>query len=165
MRAAASGFTLIEVLIAVLVLGIGLLGVAGLQSVALSMNQGSYVRTQATVLARDISDRMRANRQAAIDGAYDMSAGASATEQSACETASGCNPAALAGHDLYRWTQAVAVTLPNGEAHVCVDSTPDGSGTPGAPACDGSGDNYAVKIWWFDKEAEDQEQFVTVLRP
>jgi len=59
-----SGFTLIEVLIAVLVLGIGLLGVAGLQSVALSMNQGSYVRTQATVLARDIADRMRANNRA-----------------------------------------------------------------------------------------------------
>jgi type IV pilus assembly protein PilV len=165
MRSAAAGFTLIEVLIAVLVLGIGLLGVAGLQSVALSMNQGSYVRTQATVLARDISDRMRTNRQAATDAAYDMSGGASASEQTACETTSGCNPSALAGHDLYRWNQSVAATLPNGEAHVCIDSTPDGTGTPAAPACDGSGENYAVKIWWYDKEAEDQQLFVTVMRP
>lgn len=55
------GFTLIEVLIAALVLSVGLLGLAGLQSVSLKLNQGSYLRTQATNLAYEITDAMRAN--------------------------------------------------------------------------------------------------------
>ena len=56
------GATLIEVLVAMLVLSIGLLGLAGMQMTALKSNQSAYYRSQATVLAYDIIDRMRANR-------------------------------------------------------------------------------------------------------
>ncbi|HLE93281.1 MAG TPA: type IV pilus modification protein PilV, partial [Sulfuricaulis sp.] len=55
------GFSLIEVLVALLVLSIGLLGLAALQTTSLQYNTGSYFRTQATFLAYDIIDRMRAN--------------------------------------------------------------------------------------------------------
>ncbi len=56
-----TGFTLIEVLIAMLVLAVGLLGLAGLQATSLRNNQSAYNRSQATQLAYDLADRMRAN--------------------------------------------------------------------------------------------------------
>lgn len=151
---------------AVLVLGIGLVGVAGLQSVALGMNHGSYLRSQATLLASDIADRMRANPVGVDNGAYDMGGGATVAENTDCEGTSGCNTGALAGHDLFEWTQQVAAVLPNGQAVVCIDGTPV-DGDPGAPACDGAaGANHAVKIWWLEKEDGGAERrFVTEFRP
>src|SRR5664280_455779 len=56
-----SGFTLLEVLIAMLVLAVGLLGLAGLQATSLRNNQSAYNRSQATQLAYDLADRMRNN--------------------------------------------------------------------------------------------------------
>ena len=56
-----TGFTLIEVLIAMIVLAVGLLGLAGLQATSLRNNQSAYNRIKATQLAYDIADRMRAN--------------------------------------------------------------------------------------------------------
>lgn len=67
-----SGFSLIELLIAVLVLAIGLLGVAALQTNALKHNQSALQRSQATMLAYSIMDAMRANRPAAIAGQYNL---------------------------------------------------------------------------------------------
>ena len=64
------GFTLIEALVALVILSIGLLGVAGLQLTSLRGNTSSQYRSQATFLAYDIADRMRANRQAAMAGGY-----------------------------------------------------------------------------------------------
>ena len=65
------GMTLIEVLVAVLVLAIGLLGLAGLQMTGLKSNHSAYLRSQTTLLAYDLTDRMRVNRAAALDGYYD----------------------------------------------------------------------------------------------
>ena len=56
-----SGFTLIEVLISMLILAVGLLGLAGLQATGLRNNLSAYNRSQATQLAYDMADRMRAN--------------------------------------------------------------------------------------------------------
>ena len=159
-----AGFTLIEILIAVLVLGIGLLGVAGLQSATLRINQGAYLRSQATLLARDIGDRMRANPRGAADGAYDMGGSGSASLSSSCETTSGCGTTVMASHDLAEWINTVQARLPQGDAVVCIDSSA-GDGTPGAPACDGSGDSYLVKIWWFETEDQEDQRFETEIRP
>lgn len=65
------GFSLIEVMVALLVLSIGLLGIAGLQVFSLKYNHQSYERTQAVTLIYDIADRMRANPHGIIAGAYD----------------------------------------------------------------------------------------------
>ena len=65
------GFTLIEVMIAVLVLLVGLLGVAGIQIVSFQNNQGAYFRSQATFMASDFLDRMRANPAGRSISAYD----------------------------------------------------------------------------------------------
>jgi type IV pilus assembly protein PilV len=67
----STGFTLLEVLVAVLVLAIGLLGMAGLQMTGMKSNNSAYLRSQASLLAYDITERMRANRNAALSGSYD----------------------------------------------------------------------------------------------
>lgn len=69
----AHGASLLEVLIAALVLAVGLLGIAGLQAHALKTNQSAEARSQATMLAYWILDAMRANRAAALAGAYNLS--------------------------------------------------------------------------------------------
>lgn len=71
------GFTLIEVLVAALVIGIGLTGMAAMMAISLKANDSGFLRSQATVLAYDMVDRMRANRgspsqgSTALGGAYD----------------------------------------------------------------------------------------------
>src|SRR3569832_1379828 len=74
-----SGFTLLEGLGAVLVLAIGLLGLAGLMTASVRNNQSAYQRTQATWLAYDVVARMRVNRAAALDGGYNTAIGTPAT--------------------------------------------------------------------------------------
>lgn len=100
------GFSLIEVLVTVLILAIGLLGLAGLQSTALRSNHSAYLRSQATVLAYDIIDRMRANRTAALNGAYTVSWGGTLTGSS------------MAATDIGAWKANLAALLPLGDGRV-----------------------------------------------
>ena len=72
----ASGSTLIEVLVSLLVLSFGMLGMAGVQVVSLRGNQAAYFRTMATTYSVDIIERMRANISAVEGGGYDDVAGA-----------------------------------------------------------------------------------------
>jgi type IV pilus assembly protein PilV len=67
-----AGFSLLEVLVGLLILAIGLLGLAGMQMISLRQNNDAYLRSQATLMAYDILDRMRANRKHAIDGRYEI---------------------------------------------------------------------------------------------
>jgi len=106
------GFTLLEVLIALLVLSIGLLGLAALQTTGLRSNEMASMRTTSTMLAYDISDRMRANPQGIIDGDYVIGTGPITGTPADC-TSSDCTTAQLALYDLNQWKNAVA-TLPGG---------------------------------------------------
>jgi len=65
------GFSLIEVLIAMVVIAVGLLGFLGMQVYAVKGNDSAYLRSQATLLAYELADNMRASRQAALDGDFD----------------------------------------------------------------------------------------------
>ncbi|WP_111658189.1 type IV pilus modification protein PilV [Isoalcanivorax indicus] len=69
-RAKQRGFSLMEVLVALLILSIGLLGLAGLQTRGIQMNHSAHLASQANYLGYDILDRMRANREAALAGNY-----------------------------------------------------------------------------------------------
>ena len=150
-----SGFTLIEVLVSSLILSIGLLGVAGLQALSLKNNQSAYMRSQATALAYDLSDRMRSNVAGANAGFY---APAAAATRGPCTTTLGCSPQQMAQNDLSEWLGALAANLPMGSGFVCIDSTPnDGTGV-GNPACDGAGTQFSVKVWWD----ENRDGVVTV---
>lgn len=105
-------FTLLEVMVALLVLSIGLLGLAGLQVFGLKFGHQSYERTQATLLIYDLADRMRANPQGVMSGDYTNPIPISAPVPS-CESATltTCSPAQLAADDLYRWSQDVKARL------------------------------------------------------
>lgn len=109
------GFTLLEVLVALSILTVGLLGLAMLQTVGMRFNTNSYSRTQATYLAYDIAERMRANPQGFTAGNYDITTLSAAntvvggtaytcntSNNCACDTAT-CNAAALAAYDLGQW--------------------------------------------------------------
>ena len=98
------GFTLIEILVTLVLISVGLLGVAALQLRTLRANKESYVRSQASVLAADILDRMRANPGAFRNGEYDVTWNGT----SSSSTTSGARAAA----DLTTWQTAINNTLP-----------------------------------------------------
>lgn len=114
----STGFTLVEVLVSTLILAIGLLGLAALQASNLRNNQNAYNRSQATQLAYDIADRMRANRSAVGSYLADPTAATCSTNNSPCTacatTVNTCTPAQLATRDLYDWNIALTSTLPMG---------------------------------------------------
>lgn len=118
------GFSLLEVLIAVVVLSIGLLGLAGLQFMALRGNNQSYERTQAHVLAYELADAMRANRVAAgRDKAFELDVD-DPTPVVGTDCAAGpCTQADAAAFALARWHARMRVVLPSGNASI-ICSTP-----------------------------------------
>lgn len=126
------GFTLIEVLVSVIILSIGILGILNLQSRALLDNQDAYLRSQAILLAYDLSDRIRANPgywnglidpadTTAIDDVLD---GAKYTHCNVFDPPDdkpvadppdkpiNCSAEKVAKYDLYRWQEEVKETLP-----------------------------------------------------
>ena len=111
----SQGFSLVEVLVALLVLSIGLLGLAALQTTSLQYNTGSYLRTQATFLAYDIIDRMRANSAAVADSdgnGYDQPVSSMVVSGVNCH-ATNCTSAELALYDVRSWYDRAVATLPN----------------------------------------------------
>lgn len=102
------GFTLVEVMVAVFVLAIGLLGLAGLQAKSLQFNYSAYQRSQATILAYDIIDRMRANLGEAQNGTYDIAETASPPSNTNCQSNSAtCDAGTMANFDLSQWKCAL----------------------------------------------------------
>ncbi|MGH8611708.1 MAG: type IV pilus modification protein PilV [Gammaproteobacteria bacterium] len=160
----SAGFTLIEILISVVVLAIGLLGMAALQMNGLRNNQSAYFRAQATQLAYDMADRMRTNiveaRDATSGGTYNN--GASTANN--CATGP-CTTAQTTGYDFSQWSAELTVQLPSGAGRVCIDGTPN-DGTSAVPACDGAGTVYAIKVWWDDnRSGAANQRFVMSFQP
>jgi type IV pilus assembly protein PilV len=118
------GVSLIEVLVAVLVFSLGLIGLASLLVVANQSNQSAYLRTQAGFLASSMADRMRANPIGVWDADYD----ATDYPQSAgtlpnCSGATGCSPADVAKRDRLMWSLALRSFLPHAKATIACDKS------------------------------------------
>ena len=109
----AGGFTLIEVLVAVLVMSNGLLGLASLQATSLRFNNDSSAQTQAAFFASDMADRMRTNVSRAAD--YPTQG---AAENTNCYSAAGCSPDQMAGHDIWEWQDRLGTELPAGQGAI-----------------------------------------------
>jgi type IV pilus assembly protein PilV len=141
-----TGFTLIEVLIAMMILAVGLLGLAALQASSLRNNQSAYYRSQATQLAYDIADRMRANVLAS--GTYrDMRPENAQDQKDDClKVTTTCTPEKMAEHDLYEWNTAIQAILPSGDGD---DNKAYGRIT--SP----DGITYTVTISWDDNRDGD----------
>ena len=125
------GYTLIEVLVATLVLSTGIMGVAAMQTLSFQTGQGAYARIQAIYLVQDMFERMRANPQGyATTTIYDSidTDASTDTPGSGCATsAAGCTALQMAQQDVREWTWHFAnttgavdyrPTLPNGRGTV-----------------------------------------------
>lgn len=142
-RAAARGASMIEVLVAVLIVALGILALAGLLSTANRFSKTSEYRSMATMLAADIADRMRANFGGRA--AYTWQPATLETdgpaEAAACAAAAGCDNDEMAAQDLAAWRRTVYNSLPQGTGYVL-------------PA--EMGNSKLVDIWiiWRDPNAE-----------
>ena len=110
------GFTLAEVLIALIILSVGMLGIAGLYVHSMQAGRTSLFRHHAVTLAGDVADRIRANPRAAI--AYSQ-AGAN---NNCVNGGVDCTPVQMAANDIDLWDQQAADTLPNGTVTVVFDN-------------------------------------------
>jgi type IV pilus assembly protein PilV len=116
----ARGFTLVELLIALLVLSIGMLGIAALFAESLQAGRSAQLRTQAVSIAADLADRIRANHVSA--GAY-----------------AGAGTGARAVADLSEWNALIAAQLPQGTGEVRFLA-----GAPTTPS------SYTIRVSWIE---------------
>ena len=123
-RLRASGFSLVEVLVAMFVVAMGILALAGLLQASTRYSKMSELRSTATLLANDIADRMRANSVGAqlgalgYDNAEKVFPTTVAAPHAACTSDAPCGPAELAKADMADWTARVRATLPKGSAWI-----------------------------------------------
>lgn len=130
-----AGFTLVETLVAMVVISVGMLGIAGLYVEGLRAGRTSIYRTVAIDLASDMADRIRANPTAGA--AYN---GAGPGVASACvNEAANFTAAALAADDTFCWHQDLQVRLPGAAANVVF-----AAGAPGAP------NTYTITVTWLE---------------
>jgi type IV pilus assembly protein PilV len=106
-----NGFTLVEAMVSLVVLSVGMIGIAALYAQGLGAERTATYRSQAVNLAADMADRIRSNRlgQAAYAGG---------AANNGCDPQTGganCTPAQMAAHDLFVWNQQVTALLPNGQ--------------------------------------------------
>ena len=110
----AHGFSLVEVLVAVLIFSLGLLGMAALLVVATQSSHASYLRTQVGFLAEQMANRMRANPQGVWAGHYDSAVYPVSGTPPICDSAAGCSPAQVAQRDRILWSRQLQQFLPAG---------------------------------------------------
>ncbi|MBU1395695.1 MAG: type IV pilus modification protein PilV [Gammaproteobacteria bacterium] len=144
-----SGFTLLEVMVAIVVLSLGLLGLAGLQAATLRNNQIAYYRAIAVQQTFDMADRIRANQVGVAAGAYNA-LDASIPADPGC-VASTCTAANMAVADHSQWNNNNARMLPGG------------SGTVASAA----GGSFVITISWNENTEAGSagQQFVTSVVP
>jgi type IV pilus assembly protein PilV len=141
-----TGFTLLEVLVAIIVLSLGLLGLAGLQAATLRNNQIAYYRAIAIQQTYDMADRIRANQAGAAGGFYNNP---TATTHN-CFGAT-CTPQDMAEEDYFQWNNNNVRMLPAG------------AGTVVAAA----GGNFDITVSWNEntEAGSTAQQFVTRVMP
>jgi type IV pilus assembly protein PilV len=130
------GFTMVEALVALVVLAVGMLGIAGLYVTTLRSGSSAIFRMQAVNLATDMADRIRANRNANLfynDAPADNSCFGTAAVD--------CTPEQMAQNDLFLWNTQLAQILPSGTGTVTVN----GASAPFA---------YTITVTWFEQGSD-----------
>ena len=154
-----SGFSLIEVLIAMLVLTVGLLGMANLQSQSISSSYDAHLRTQASALAHNIIDRMRANRQQALSSAGYKTRFEADPLLPAADCGKGCSPQDMARQDLLEWKCNLGAYL---HKQYCAGLVSQAT----LPSGDGQIEDYSasgqtkVSVRWIDSAGVSRELVV-----
>jgi type IV pilus assembly protein PilV len=134
LRIRQSGFSLVEVLIALVIMSVGMLGIAGLYVQSMQAGRTSMFRHNAVTLAGDVADRIRANPTAAVS--YIVPVGA----DNSCVTGGvNCTPAEMAANDVLLWKDQAGETLPNGD--VTIVFTAAAGATP---------PSYQITVTWTE---------------
>ena len=116
MPARQRGASLIEVMVALLILAVGMLGFAGMQTRGIVTGRQAYLHSQAVFLAEDIVERIRANATQKLS--YSMLATDTGTNHN-CD-ANNCTAASMVAWDQFMWQQRVGRTLPGGQGAISV---------------------------------------------
>lgn len=156
-RRSTSGATLLEILVALVILSIGMLGVGALQTKALRSSQDSYFLSQAAFLADEMAERLRANHSSltpassnynGINAMTDYSSLPSSYKSMSCANGNVCNASDMAKYDIAQWLNAVndgtrglplgaaKITWSGGTATIILRWQP---GQSGEGNCDSSG--------------------------
>jgi type IV pilus assembly protein PilV len=136
------GFSLVEVLIALVIMSVGMLGIAGLFVQSMQAGRTSMFRHHAVTLAGDVADRIRANPTA---GAVYMGGG---VDNGCVGGGVDCSEPDMAAHDIFLWAQQATDTLPNGQVQI----TFDGAVTP---------PTYEIEVSW-DEPGENLDYTITI---
>ena len=134
-----SGFTLLEVMIAMVIFSVGMLGLAGIQGTALQNNSTAYMRTIAMQQSYNMADILRSSTS--FDGvinssfnSVNSSVGSAPTACIANDQSTNCSTSQLAASDIYHWKKRLQDTLPSGRGTVSV-----------------SGTIYTITVMWDEK--------------
>ena len=138
------GFTLVEVLIALVIMSVGMLGIAGLYVHSMQAGRTSLFRHQAITLAGDVADRIRANPRG---GAGYMVAG---VDKSCVDNTVTCTPAEMAQNDILAWKQQATGSLPSGDVTILFDNSVSPS-------------TYRITISWNEAGQSPAPQYVITI--
>lgn len=144
------GISLLESLVAILVMALGILGILGVQMRTLTNTQTGLYRSQAIRLIEDLNERMMANPNAFQNTAnYITSWSDTPSANTDCNTTT-CNHSAMAEFDREQWKAMVTRTLPNGNASVffAQDETQDSNRR-----------QLGVMISWRENESSDEDDY------
>lgn len=158
MRAQCHGFTLVEVLVALFVLAVGIVGAGATQLSAERTRRQSALMSEAAQLAASLAARMQVNPAVAalpdaanpyLGFSYDA-ADAAPADVAGCYGATLCTPAQLAEFDLHELRQALRAQFPRGRIEVCRDGSPwDTAYGRYRWSCDGNASALpVVKLGW-----------------
>lgn len=139
------GFSLIEVLIALVVMSVGMLGIAGLYVHSMQAGRTSLLRHNAVLLAGDIGERIRANPRAGI-----FYTGGGADNQ-CVDAGINCTPDEMAQHDIFTWDQQAVDSLPAGDVTVAYD---DAVAPP----------RYQITVSWDEAGQEPPPSYTIIVR-
>lgn len=147
-----AGVGLVEVLIAMLVMAIGLLGIAGMQSSSIKMNTSSMMRSQASILTASLLESIRTNPSSAYVTGFD-SFTAPAKD---CNLAT-CTPAEMAVYDVARWKCSLGAH--NAQTACASGFTIQGNLPDGKGSITRTGNSYTVSVRWIDEDNGDRKTF------
>jgi type IV pilus assembly protein PilV len=121
-----AGTSLLEAVVAIVVFSVGVIGIASLLLTSMRANDATLLRTQSTILANELYEKVLANMPAAELGTYNLAM--SATMPTASEInchSSSCSSAQMAAWDLATWGARVDGSLAKADVEVAVDTSVD----------------------------------------